>query len=376
MHIPLSSINYGQEEIDEVLDSLRSGNVTMGEKVARFEEQFAAYIGVKYGVMLNSGSSANLLALTILNLPKGSEVITPAVTWSTTVSPILQTGSVPVFVDVYIPDLTLRFGQTLHAIEKETACVMPVHLLGNPVDMELMPHPEGRFVIEDCCEAHGAQIGNRKVGSFGDISNFSFYFSHHISTIEGGMLLTNNEDYANEARSLRSHGWTRDRTDKAKWQGLSPHFTFVSAGYSFCPTELQGAMGLHQLPRLEGFIRDRERNADYWNKHLNEEHLILPHPRQGVRHAWFAYPIGVRKTAPYSRDQLVTHLNRNGVDTRPVMSGNITRQPFMEKAEYRAPFPLTNADEVELDWFLIGNHSGIGEPEREYVAQIINSFTG
>jgi CDP-6-deoxy-D-xylo-4-hexulose-3-dehydrase len=135
-------------------------------------------------------------------------------------------------------------------------------------------------------------------------------------------------------------------------------------------------MGLHQLPRLEGFIRDRERNADYWNKHLSEENLILPHPRQGVRHAWFCYPIGVRKSAPFTRNQLVEHLNRNGIETRPIMSGTVTRQPFLRGQNYRAPFPLVNSDEVSDNWFFIGNHTGIGEAEREYVANVINSASG
>jgi len=368
---------YGPQERAAVLEVLDSGRLTMGERVAKFEEQFAAYIGCKYGVMVNSGSSANLLAMSIIGLCNGDEVITPAVTWSTTVFPIIQNRAVPVFADVKIPDLTIDWHSSTGCYSANTKALFPVHLLGNPCATEILSE-RNIPVIEDCCEAHGAVINGRKVGSFGDISTFSFYFSHHLNTIEGGILLTNNEEHADAARTLRAHGWIRNRSDRdriaGKYPAINADFLFYQAGYCLRPTEIEAALGLVQLPRLEGFLRDRERNAEYWLKHLPEEKLILPQPRQGVRHAWFGYPIGVRENAGLSRDQLVQHLNRNGIETRPIMSGNITKHPALEGQLVRVPYPLRNADQVDKLWFFIGNHSGIGEREREYVAEVIDEF--
>jgi CDP-6-deoxy-D-xylo-4-hexulose-3-dehydrase len=232
--------------------------------------------------MVNSGSSANLLAASILSnarfprrLAPGDEVIVPAVAWSTTYFPLAHVGAVPVLVDVNLETFTIDPGAAEAAVTARTRALLPVHLLGNPCDMERLLHLAQRrdlFLIEDACEAHGAQFNGRMVGSFGNIGTFSFYFSHHISTIEGGMLVTSDDRVADLARVLRAHGWQRDMKTKVPVSDsiLDPRYLFVNLGYNLRPTELQGAFGVHQVGKLEGFIRTRRENAEYWNSSLQK----------------------------------------------------------------------------------------------------------
>src|SRR3989304_4116275 len=210
--IPLQAPSYGHEEVIEVLDSLLSTNVTMGKKVHLFEEAFAEYLGVKHAVMVNSGSSANLVALSVLTndqLPNrimpGEEIIVPATLWTTTINPIGDVGAVPVVVDVELDTMNIDPAKVEEAVNEKTRAIMPVHLLGNPAKIEEIHRiatEHNLFIIEDACEAHGGMVGNKKVGTFGDIGTFSFFFSHHISTIEGGMVVTDNDEYAELARAL------------------------------------------------------------------------------------------------------------------------------------------------------------------------------
>ena len=222
--IPLMVPSYGWEEVCEALDSLLDTQVTMGEKVKRFEAMFAEYIGVRFAIMVNSGSSANLLALSILTNPvlknrirPGDEIITPAVTWATTIYPIINCGAIPVLVDVDLETFNINVEEIKKAITDKTRAIMPVHLLGNPCDMDKImeiAREHDLYVIEDACEAHGAEFKGQQVGSFGDMATFSFFFSHHISTIEGGMVLTNNEELAELAKALRVFGCVRDIKNK------------------------------------------------------------------------------------------------------------------------------------------------------------------
>src|SRR5713226_4171616 len=299
--IPLNIPGFGWEEVWESVETLLSTQVTMGKKVQQFETMFAEYVGVKHAVMVNSGSSANLLALSILTNPlqpkriqPGDEVITPAVTWATTVWPILNVGLVPVLVDVDLTNFNLVAEEVEKAITPRTRAIMVVHLLGNPCDMAKIGSIARRhelYVIEDSCEAHGAEFRGRKVGSFGDLATFSFYFSHHISTIEGGMVLTNNDDYAELARSLRVFGWIRDLRDKdviaSDHPGIDPRFLFANIGYNLRPTEIQGAFGIHQIAKLERFIATRRDNARYWNEKMGSfDHLLVHQEAEETRHVW------------------------------------------------------------------------------------------
>jgi len=388
--VPLSAPSYGFEEVWEAVDSFLTTRVTMGEKVHEFEKMFSDYIGVTNAVMVNSGSSANLLALSILANPltenrikQGDEIITPAVTWSTTVFPIINIGAMPVLVDIDLGQYTVNPNEIEKAITKRTKAIMPVHLLGNSCDMKRIleiSEKHGLFVIEDACEAHGAEFGGKRVGSFGDLATFSFFFSHHISTIEGGMILTDKDEYAELARSLRAHGWVRDLEYKEKitrkYAEIDERFLFANIGFNVRPTEIQGAFGIHQIKKLDKFIKRRENNAKFWTKRLGKysDYLLLPERRDGVKHVWFGYPVTIRRNAQFSKKELVNFLEKKGVETRPIMSGNITEHPVMRLFRYRKVGNLTNSRTVMRRSFYWGNHHAIGKREREYLAECIDEF--
>jgi CDP-6-deoxy-D-xylo-4-hexulose-3-dehydrase len=387
--IPLNIPGFGWEEVWESVETLLSTHVTMGKKVQQFERMFAEYVGVKHAVMVNSGSSANLLALSILTNPlqskriqPGDEVITPAVTWATTVWPILNMGLVPVLVDVDLTNFNLVAEEVEKAITPRSRAIMVVHLLGNPCDMAKIGSIARRHelsVIEDSCEAYGAEFRGRKVGSFGDLATFSFYFSHHITTIEGGMLLTNNDDYAELARALRVFGWIRELKDKdaiaSDHPGIDPRFLFANIGYNLRPTEIQGAFGIHQIAKLERFIATRRDNARYWIERMASfDHLLVHREAEETRHVWLGFPITVRPEAPFSRSELTSYLEAKGVETRPIMAGNIEEQPALRFFPYRKAGSLPNAHLVHRGAFFIGIHHGIGSEEREAIVNYLDEF--
>jgi CDP-6-deoxy-D-xylo-4-hexulose-3-dehydrase len=388
--IPLNAPTYGWEEASDAYESILTTWVTMGSKVKKFERIFADYIGCKHAVMVNSGSSANLMAISALCNPAlespirpGDEIITPAVTWATTVYPIINCGVVPVLVDVDVDTLNISVSEIERALTPKTRAIMPVHLLGNPCEIGPimdMARRRNLYVIEDACEAHGAEIAGRKAGSFADLSTFSFFFSHHISTIEGGMILTSNDRYADLLRALRVFGWIRDLSNKEelarKHQDIDQRFLFVNIGYNFRPTEIQGAFGIHQMPRLEPFIELRRENARYWTEQLKKysDYLVLYSEQPGTRHVWFGYPITVRSNAPFTRKELVDFLESRGVETRPIMVGNMDEQPGMKMFNYRTVGDLKNSRLVMRQSFFFGNHQGIGRVEREAIAEYFHEF--
>ncbi len=388
--IRLISPSYNEDEVIEAIESLLSTQVTMGKKVYSFEEKFANYLGVKYGTMVNSGSSSNLIALEVLanpilknNIKPGDEIITPALTWSTTVFPIIDIQAVPVFVDSNPETLTIDIEQLESALSERTKAIMPVHLLGYPCNMDYIKdfaEDNDLFIIEDCCEAHGAEWKGKKVGSFGDLGSYSFFFSHHISTIEGGMVVTNDNAYNDIAKSLRAHGWVRERSDRAeilkKNPDLDSRFLFVNKGYNLRPTEIQGAFGIHQIDKLEEFLKIREDNAKYWLDALIEveEYILLPSVDKDVRHAWFGFPLKVKENAPFKRKDLVDFLEQNNVETRPVMAGNMTEQPAMQYFKWRKAGQLDVSSDIMRNAFFFGNHPGIKEKEREKIVDLIVQF--
>ena len=387
--VKLSAI-YGWEEAAEAMDSLLTTWVTMGKKVKLFEELFSKYIGVKYGVMVNSGSSANLLALSILTNPAindrlkpGDEVITPAVTWSTTVFPIANMGLKPVLADVDIETLNINTDEIRKGLTGKTKAIMPVHLIGNPCDMdEIMQIAEenGLYVIEDACEAHGAEYKGKKVGSIGDMGTYSFFMSHHITTIEGGMVMTDNEEFAEMGRALRVFGWIRDLKDKeetaAKYPFIDKRFLFKTPGYNLRPTEISGAFGIQQIKKIENFVKARKENADYWNSALSKysQYLVLPEERPNTRHAWFGYPVTIKQDAPFTREQMISFLESKNIETRPIMAGNIAEQPAMKEIDHKVIGDLKNSRLIMRRSFFWGNHQDIKKPQREYVAQVVSEF--
>ena len=388
--IPLSVPTYGSEEVVEALDSLVSTWVTMGKKVRRFEELFAEYLGAQDALMVNSGSSANLLALSVLTNPvlpnpilPGEEIITPAVTWATTVFPILNVGAVPVLVDVELDSYNLDPGAVERAITPQTRAILLVHLMGRPCEMDALQDIARRhnlYLVEDACEAHGAEYKGQKVGTFGDLSTFSFFFSHHISTIEGGMVVTDHEALAELARALRVFGWVRDLKDRdvlaRQHEEIDTRFLFVNTGFNLRPTEIQGGFGIHQMPRLEAFIEGRRDNAAYWTEKLREfdDYLILPEEQPGTRAVWFGYPVTVRPEAPFSRGDLVRFLESRGLETRPIMAGNIAEQPAMQLFPHRTGDTLTNSQVIMRQSFFFGNHQQVGPEEREAVVNYFEDF--
>jgi dTDP-4-amino-4,6-dideoxygalactose transaminase len=388
--IPLNVPTFGEEEVYAAIEAMLSTNVTMGKNVREFEGGFARYIGMKEGVMVNSGSSANLVALSALSNPlfsnpisRGSEIVTAAVTWSTTVWPIINVGCVPVFVDVDPKTYNIDADKIEEAITEKTRAIVAVNLLGNPCEMKKISEIAQRhnlFVVEDTCESHGSMIGKRKAGSFGHLSTFSFFFSHHISTVEGGMVLTSNPEMADIARMLRAHGWIRESKDRQaisqRNPELDPRFLFSNIGYNLRPSEIQAAFGNPQLAKLEGFIRIRRENAKFWTESLkrHEKYLGLPEERKGTRHVYFGYPITVKPSAPFNRKQLTDYLESKGIETRPIMAGNITEQPAMQLFDHRVSGDLEASRTIMRDSFFFGNHHRIGERDRGYVVDCIDRF--
>ena len=388
--IPLGTVSYDWEEAYEAIESILSTWVTMGKKVSDFEGMFAEYVGVPHSIMVNSGSSANLLALSVLTNPvlqnrinPGDEVITPAVTWVTTVYPIINVGAVPVLVDVDLDTFNISVDEVEKAITDRTKAIMPVHLVGNPCNMKGIMELARRhnlFVIEDACEAHGAEIDGQKVGSFGDLATFSFFFTHHMTTIEGGMVMTGNSDYAELATALRTFGWIRDMRDKdtvaEKYPDIDPRFLFVNTGYNFRPTDIQGAFGIHQIKKLDKFVDIRRSNAQFWTDELKQfsDFLILYEEKPDTKYAWYGYPITVKPDAPFNREELRNFLGTKGLDTRPIFTGNIVEQPVMRLLNYRQSGDLPNAKVVQRQSFFFGNHQGIGLEEREAVVDYFCEF--
>lgn len=388
--LPLHAPSYGADEVNEALDCLLSTRVTMGDKVRRFEALWAEYLGVREAVMVNSGSSANLVAAAALVNPAfprplapGDEVIVPAVAWSTTYFPLVNVGLVPVLVDVDIDTFTMDPEAAAAAVGPRTRALMPVHLLGNACDMRALGALAARHelvMIEDTCEAHGARFEGKFVGTFGAMGTFSFYFSHHISTIEGGMLVTDDPALADLARMLRAHGWTRDVKRKPVFADppIDERFLFVNLGYNLRPMELQGAFGLHQVAKLEPFIKARRDNVEFWNAGLRRHARWLRECRgrdtNGSRSVWFGYPITVRPEAPFSRDELVRFLESKRIATRPIMAGNFREQPAIGLFPHRIAGGLERAEHVMRQSFFIGNHHAISERDRAYVIECVDEF--
>lgn len=386
--LPLMMPTFGHEEILEAVDSLLSLNVTMGKKVERYEAAFSKFLDVRYSTMVNSGSSANLLGLTILSNPtikrpiqKEDEILVPAVTWSTSIFPILNIGATPVFVDVD-EDYLIDTEKMKELIGERTRAVIPVHLLGNVCDMGIiqdLAQDHGLYIMEDCCEALGSRYKGKMVGNFSDVSTFSSYFSHHITTVEGGMLCTKEEEYADLSRILRAHGYVRHSLHKSEFVGqnptIDPRFLFVNMGYNFRPMEIQGAFGIHQLRKLQGFLKRRRAIGQKLVANLKkyEEFLRLPREKKDTTHSWFVFPLTVRDNRFFKREDLTNFLEAHGIETRPLVCGNFEEQPAMALFKHRKG-DLTNSRNVMRNSFYIGIHPLISDGTIKKVSAIFDEF--
>lgn len=357
MRINLHKPTFGEEEIEAAVDVLRTTNVTSGEKVREFESLFGPH-----SVMVNSGSSANLLAVAALcnplsrnRLAPGDEVIVSALSWSTTVWPLVQYGLTPVIVDID-DGFNMDPDEMKKAIGPRTRAVMPVHVYGNPCNQEIFKIAEENnlTVIEDCCEALGADVGKS------DYNTYSFYFSHHITTLEGGMITTKTTEQADMLRVLRAHGWTREMVNPVHHAGIDNKFLFINAGYNLRASEVNAAIGLVQHKKLDGFVSKRKEVATRL-KTIFKDSVT----QQDNGSSWFGFPVinGMRE-----------HFDKNGVETRPIICGNIARQPGMKLWPHRVIGTLKNADVIMESGYALPCHQGMTDEDCDYIEKLCQTY--
>ena len=368
----LSASSWGQEEIDAMHRVIASGQFTMGPNVAEFEKRFAQYIGSKFCVMVNSGSSANLLMTAALfytnnetlKLKAGDEVIVPAVSWSTTYYPLHQYGLRIRFVDIDLNTLNYDLEQLAQSVTDRTRLIVAVNLLGNPNEFDrLHAIMAGRNIvlIEDNCESLGASYKGKKTGTFGVMGSFSFFFSHHISTMEGGLVATDDEELFHILLSLRAHGWTRNLPKRNRVSSeksddaFTEAFRFVLPGYNVRPLELSGAVGIEQVKKLPALIEARRKNGKLFQDALMGHPKILIQRETGES-SWFGFSLVIRHGAGLTRKALLARLTQLGFEYRPIVAGNFARNEVIKYFDADVPFPLRNAEHIDQNGLYVGNH--------------------
>ena len=399
--VPVSGKVYGEADMQSLVDSALDFWLTTGRFNELFEAKLAERLGVRHALTTNSGSSANLLALSTLTshylrgeaLKPGDEVITVATGFPTTVNPSLQYGLTPVFVDVDIPTYNVKPEMIEAAVSDRTRAIMIAHTLGNPFDLnEVMRVAEkyGLFVIEDTCDALGATYNGRHVGTFGDIGTLSFYPAHHITMGEGGAVFTDKPRLKRVIESMRDWGrdcWCAPGQDNtcgkrfARKLGTLPYgydhkYTYSHAGYNLKITDMQAAVGVTQLDRVDEFVAARRRNFALLTEALTplEDVLILPTATPNSDPSWFGYAITVRPESGLSRDDLTKHLDAHRIGTRLLFGGNLLRQPYMRGRPHRVVGELTNADIVTENTFWIGLYPGLTEDHIAFATDTIRDF--
>lgn len=368
MRYELASSSWDEAELEAIRAVMATGNYTMGDRVREYEEAFAAYLGSHRCVMVNSGSSANLLMVAALffrkerPLRRGDEVIVPAVSWATTYSPLQQYGLHIRFVDIDRETLNFDLPALEAAITPKTRMILAVNLLGNANDYgDIVRMIDGRDIVllEDNCESLGGEWGGRKLGSIGLMGSFSTFFSHHMSTMEGGMVATDDEELYHILLSIRSHGWTRHlpKENFVCEKGDDPFdesFRFVLPGYNVRPVEMMGAIGLMQLKKLPGFLAARRRNAEYFLSRFGDDPRFVLQRELGMS-SWFGFSLLIRDDS-LSRRAVVDRLRAAQVDTRPIVAGNFARKEVVKWFDCEIPEALPNADFVDRRGFFVGNH--------------------
>jgi len=399
--IPVSGKVFSEMDLQMLVSSSLDFWLTSGRFNDEFEKQLAEFLNVNFVLTTNSGSSANLLALTALTseqlgekaLKPGDEVITVAAGFPTTVNPILQNNLKPVFVDVNISTYQIDSSLIENAISEKTKAIMIAHTLGNAFDLDEITRivkKHNLWLVEDCCDALGTTYDGKFVGTFGDIATISFYPAHHITTGEGGAVFTNNAQLKRIIESFRD--WGRDcfcatgMSDTCGkrfcWElgelpkGYDHKYTYSHIGYNLKITDMQAAVGLAQLQNLPLFIEKRKKNFKFLKTHMRkfEKFFILPEATSKSDPAWFGFPIIVRKDSPFSRTELLQFLTERKVDTRPLFAGNITKQPYFKNIDYRISGSLKNTDEIMNQSFWIGVYPGLDEKMLEYVVSQFGEF--
>jgi len=399
--VPVSGKVIDGGDLSTVVDSVLDSWFTTGRFAEQFERKLARFVGVRNALLVNSGSSANLLAVSALTSSKlgdrrlqpGDEVITVAAGFPTTINPIFQNGLVPVFLDVTLPSYEIDVTQLEAALSTKTKAVFVAHTLGNVFDLDAMTafvKKHNLWLIEDCCDALGSTWNGRPVGTFGDIATVSFYPAHHITMGEGGAALTDQPNLKVLIESFRD--WGRDCwCDPGKentcgkrfdWQlgklpcGYDHKYTYSHIGYNLKATDMQAALGCSQIEKLPHFIDRRRQNFRYLYAALKPlgEFLLLPQATPGSDPSWFGFPIGVRKEAPFTRQQLIAVLESRKIATRLLFGGNLLRQPAYQDRPHRTIGDLPNSDYVMNNVFWIGVYPGLTKPMLDYVAETMHAF--
>ncbi len=369
---PLASSTWDKNELNAIQRVIDSDRFTMGSHVKEFEKRFAEYIGTKYAVMVNSGSSANLIAVASLfytkdkekQLKKGDEVIVPSISWSTTYFPLYQYGLKIKFVDIDLETLNIDIEQLNEAITERTKAIFCVNLLGNSSNysaIKKIVKDKNILILEDNCESLGAEYEHKMNGSYGIVGTHSSFFSHHISTMEGGIAVTNDEELYQIMLSIRAHGWTRDLPDKNLISNKDQNnkfdecFKFVLPGYNLRPLEMSGAIGIEQLKKLPDLIRARRENANLFKEvMLNNENLLIQ--KEIGKSSWFGFSMIIKPESNITRKKLLQKLEELSIETRPIVAGNFTNNLAIKYLDYEIHNKLTISDYVDKNGLFIGNH--------------------
>lgn len=401
--VPVTGKVFGAPEIEAAMKASADFWLTSGPFTEQFESSFAKTVGMRHAFMVNSGSSANLLALSALTSPRlseralkpGDEVITVAAGFPTTVTPILQNGLIPVYVDVDMATYVANENAIKEAISPKTRAIMMAHTLGNPFNLELIQkiaNENNLWVIEDSCDGLGGTYNGQMLGTFGDLSTFSFYPAHHITTGEGGAVLIKKPALKPIVESFRDWGrdcWCAPGCDNTclkryEWTlgdlpaGYDHKYTYSHIGYNLKSGDIQAAIGLAQLDRLDSFIEIRRRNWAYLKSQLSslEEFLILPEATLGSEPSWFGFALTVRENSPKSRNQIVQELNDAKIATRLLFGGNLLRQPAFKGTPRRVIGELTNTDIIMNDTFWVGVWPGLSLQMLDYIVENLSSILG
>ncbi len=402
MRIPLASSGLREQDILEINRVLNSGNLTMGAEVKKFEQRMCDYLKVEHFVMVNSGSSANLLIIEALLRPTkgkaklnpGDSVLVPAIAWPTTIWPIIQLGLNPIFVDVEESTLAIDLQKAQTLIDNTgipVSAIFPIHPLGYGIShTELTRFAERNelILINDVCESLGSWNENTHAGICGLASSFSFYFSHHITTMEGGGIATNNLDFANDLRSMRSHGWSRDRLDAEDWtKNISDNdskFLFVSTGYNVRPMEIQAAIGSSQIMQLDDFVEKRRYIAERVSQALHNSSLkvigssSLANPSQRKGNSWMLIPILVTgDDAKRRKHEIVRDLQTLEIETRPVLTGNFLAQPAIQRITRHSVDPknFVVAQKITEQAFMVGAHHDLSNEQIDFLCERLKEVT-
>lgn len=363
MKIPIARPDIEADEINAVMETMKSGWVTQGKKVEKFEKSFSRYCGVKYGVAANTGTAALHVALAAIGIKQGDEVITTPLSCVATSNPILYLNARPIFVD--IEAATLNIDPTLieKKITPKTKAILPVHLFGHPVDLDPLievAEKHGLYVVEDAAESHGAKYKGKRVGSFGDVSCFSFYADKHITTIEGGMTITNDNEVAERMRMLRSFGTNKDKK-----------FSHPFLGYNYKMSDISASIGLVQLQKLDRYIDEKRKNAAYLNKKLDDLNLQLPCEKEYAYNVYYVYNILANQER--QKENITRNLESHGIETRPLLSFILDQPPY--RAFKHNPSDCSKARRAHKTGFYISNSPRHTPKELDYIAAVLRKAT-